>query len=256
MQQAVRRGRRRSASIEGGARGADEPMHGNQFARAAGTVRSKFWFATALVVAVCLGTVTAAQAQFVVTTTADSGPGSLRDAINQANVAGGTITFNLPANSTIATSAANGALPPINNNVTIDGSGSSGLVISGGNANRVFFVLSGTVAISNLTIANGSAQGGAGGGSRSAPGGGGLGAGGAIFVNAGSTTVSNVTFSNNTATGGVAGGSVVHKGTSGGGGGGGLGGSGGGGGQDAGGGGGGYSGGGGGGGGSNDGSTF
>ena len=140
-------------------------MHGNQFARAAGTVRSKFWFATALVVAVCLGTVTAAQAQFVVTTTADSGPGSLRDAINQANVAGGTITFNLPANSTIATSAANGALPPINNNVTIDGSGSSGLVISGGNANRVFFVLSGTVAISNLTIANGSAQGGAGGGS-------------------------------------------------------------------------------------------
>ncbi|MFN5280209.1 MAG: hypothetical protein ACK5DO_23030, partial [Bradyrhizobium sp.] len=235
MQQAVRRGRRRSASIEGGARGADEPMHGNQFARAAGTVRSKFWFATALVVAVCLGTVTAAQAQFVVTTTADSGPGSLRDAINQANVAGGTITFNLPANSTIATSAANGALPPINNNVTIDGSGSSGLVISGGNANRGFFVLSGTVAISNLTIANGSAQGGAGGGSRSAPGGGGLGAGGAIFVNAGSTTVSNVTFSNNTATGGVAGGSVVHKGTSGGGGGGGLGGSGGGGGQDAGG---------------------
>ncbi|WP_163156010.1 autotransporter-associated beta strand repeat-containing protein [Bradyrhizobium uaiense] len=219
-------------------------------------MRDKFWLAAALVVAVCLGTVTAAQAQFVVTTTADSGPGSLRDAINQANVAGGTITFNLPANSTIATSTANGALPPINNNVTIDGSGSSGLVISGGNANRVFFVLSGTVAISNLTIANGSAQGGAGGASSAAPGGGGLGAGGAIFVNAGSTTVSNVTFSNNTATGGAAGGAVAHNGTPGGGGGGGLGGSGGVGGQDAGGGGGGFSGGGGGAGGSNNGSTF
>ena len=231
-------------------------MNGNQLGRAAGTVRDRFWFAAILVVAVCLGTVTAAQAQFVVTTTADSGPGSLRDAINQANVAGGTITFNLPANSTIATSAANGALPPINNNVTIDGSGSSGLVISGGNANRVFFVLSGTVAISNLTIANGSAQGGAG-ASGVAPGGGGLGAGGAIFVNAGSTTVSNVAFSNNTATGGAAGvGLRPGSGTAGGGGGGGLGGSGGSGGQDAGGGGGGFSGGGGGGGGSNNGSRF
>ncbi len=186
-------------------------------------------------------------ADFTVTTTADSGAGSLRAAITAANAAGGAnnILFALPANSTInvVTLAAGGGgpLPAINSSVTIDGAGSAGLTISGQNANRVFFVQSGTVAISNLTIANGAATGGAG----AMGGGGGLGAGAAIFVNAGTTTVSNVNFTANAATGGAGGGATRGSTGASGGGGGGLGGSGGGA-VDGGGGGGGYSGGGGG----------
>jgi uncharacterized protein with beta-barrel porin domain len=145
-----------------------------------------------------------ALAQFVVTTTADcTSCGSLRDAITSANAnPGSTITFAVPANSTITIT--NGPLPAINANVTIDGAGASNLTISGGNSQRAFFVLGGNVAIRNLAIANGLGRGGDGG---SGGGGGGLGAGGAIFVNAGTTTISNVRFSNNTATGGTGAGS-------------------------------------------------
>jgi uncharacterized protein with beta-barrel porin domain len=135
----------------------------------------------------------------VVTNGNDSGVGSLRDAIIFANAnPGSTITFGLPANSTVTIAT---PLPAINANVAIDGSGSSGLTISGANTNRVFFVLSGNVSISNLTIAGGNATGGNG-GSGATGGGGGMGAGGAIFVNSGTTTINNVAFANNTATGG------------------------------------------------------
>jgi autotransporter-associated beta strand protein len=193
--------------------------------------------------------VPSARAQ-IVTNGNDSGAGSLRSAIIFANAnPGSTITFSLAANSTVAIAT---PLPPINANVTIDGSGSPGLTLSGANANRVFFVLSGNVAISNLTIANGNATGGYG-GSGSSGGGGGMGAGGAIFVNAGTTTISNVSFANNAASGG-SGGVGSGSGLTGGGGGG-LGGKGGSGGTGLGGGGagggGGWSGGGGGGGGAN-----
>jgi uncharacterized protein with beta-barrel porin domain len=183
----------------------------------------------------------------VVTNTNASGAGSLSAAITTANSGGGTITFAAGlAGQTISISGA--ALPAINANVTIDGSGAAGLTISGANTNRVFFVQSGTVAISNLTIAGGNATGGAG-GSGGTGGGGGMGAGGAIFVNAGTTTISNVSFTSNTATGGH-GGAGNGSNQMGGGGGGGLGGAGGNAGEGAGGGGG-YSGGGGGGGGYN-----
>ena len=101
-----------------------------------------------------------------VTTSSDDAGGSianqttLRDAIAYANAnAGTTVGFSSSlANATIALGA---ALPAINANVTIDGSGASGLTVSGANASRVFFVQSGTVTIANMTIANGSAQGGA-----------------------------------------------------------------------------------------------
>jgi hypothetical protein len=112
------------------------------------------------IVLICAGLVTSAGAQ-VVTNGNDSGAGSLRAAITFANAnPGSTITFSLPANSTVTIAT---PLPAINANVTIDGSGSSGLTISGNNTNRVFFVLSGNVAISNLTISGGNATGGAGG---------------------------------------------------------------------------------------------
>jgi len=156
---------------------------------------------------------------YVVTQAADSGnagaAGTLSWAIAQANAnPGSTIAFaSSLANQTVTLSA---PLPVISSSVTIDGSGASGLTISGNNQNRVFFVNGGTVAVANLTIANGSAQGGAG----ASGGGGGMGAGGAIFVNSGAVAVSNVNFANNTATGGTGGDVTRGAGTTGGGGGG------------------------------------
>ncbi|MCQ4159243.1 hypothetical protein NON00_04815, partial [Roseomonas sp. GC11] len=182
---------------------------------------------------------------YTVTQAADSGntatSGTLSWAISQANAnPGSTITFSSSlANTTLVISA---PLPIISSSVTIDGSGASGLTISGNNQNRVFFVDGGTVTVENLTIANGRATGGNG----ASGGGGGLGAGGAIFVNSGALAVSNVTFSSNSAVGGT-GGDVTRGSGNAGGGGGGLGGSGGAP-SDGAGGGGGYSGGGGGGG--------
>jgi hypothetical protein len=123
----------------------------------------------------------AAMSNALVTNTSDSGAGSLRQAIIDANNGGGTITFAASlANATIlAGSVANGPLPAINADVSI----------------------------SNVAIINGAAVGGAGGsgGDESGGGGGGMGAGGAIFVNAGTTTLSNVAFTGNNATGGKGG---------------------------------------------------
>src|SRR6478752_5568417 len=132
---------------------------------------------------------------YTVTTNADSGAGSLRQAILDANSSGGgSINFaaSLTGQTIIAGSVANGPLPVIQADISIDGAAAPGLTISGADTYRVFFVLSGNVSISNLDIINGSAAGGDGGigGSSGlgAGGGGGLGAGGAIFVNAGTVT--------------------------------------------------------------------
>ncbi len=91
----------------------------------------------------------------VVTTTADSGPGSLRDAINTAN--GDTannyvISFNLsyPATITLTT----GALA-VTGNVDVQGPGASKLTVSGNNASMVFWFSGGTSTLSGLTVSDG-----------------------------------------------------------------------------------------------------
>jgi fibronectin-binding autotransporter adhesin len=103
------------------------------------------------------------------------------------------------------------SLPMISNNLAFAG---GGFVIDADNAGRVFFVQAGVVSITDLTIANAVAAGGAGGtgtimnqpqAAGSPGGGGGLGAGAALFVNTGaSVTVSNVTITGAQATGGTA----------------------------------------------------
>ncbi|HLO86546.1 MAG TPA: cadherin-like domain-containing protein [Nostocaceae cyanobacterium] len=97
-------------------------------------------------------------ATITVTNNNDSGAGSLRQAIAQAQ-AGDTITFaaNL-ANQTITLTS--GQLT-INKNLTIDGAAAANLVISGNNSSRVFEVTPNeiyepsSVTFRNLTIANG-----------------------------------------------------------------------------------------------------
>ena len=71
----------------------------------------------------------AAAATFTVTTTADSGPGSLRYAITAANASVGpdTVTFALPGNSTIEVLS---ELPEITDDLSISGPGSGALTIT------------------------------------------------------------------------------------------------------------------------------
>ncbi|MFO0814157.1 MAG: autotransporter-associated beta strand repeat-containing protein [Gemmatales bacterium] len=151
---------------------------------------------------------------FTVTTIADSGSGSLRDALTQANAFNGAATVNFSiTNSTINL----GSMLPIltnPNGITINGNNN---IIDGGSTSnttgdRVFFLgvpnntpaaaggfMPSTAAtnwnINNLTIQNGNGRGGNGAA-------GGAGFGGGVFLNAGHLSLSNVVFNNNRAIGG------------------------------------------------------
>ena len=97
----------------------------------------------------------------IVTTNADSGPGSLRQAISDACV-GSTITFDMSQFSSPITLTT--AELAINKNLTISGPGANTLTVQRSTANaiptfRVFDVQAGTVAISDLTISNGNSGG-------------------------------------------------------------------------------------------------
>jgi len=160
-----------------------------------------------------------------------SGPGSLFDAIDRADIAprNGTIQvieFDPRVTGTITLTK---ELPVLNNNIVIDGPTDRQITINGGNITRVFFAYLGTITIRNLNIVSGNALGGQGGNSQSGGGGGGggLGAGGGLFVsNFAAVTLQNVNFQNNNAIGGNGGNStgnpnlLLFFGTSGGGGGG------------------------------------
>ena len=118
----------------------------------------------------------------VVSTTADSGPGSLRQAIADANP-GDTVTFLLSTPSTITLT---GGEVGIDKNLTLSGPASGTITISGNNASRIFNVAAGmTVAVANLTFTQAN---------------GGTNSGGAIVVQTGaSLNVTNSTFTNNCA---------------------------------------------------------
>jgi hypothetical protein len=97
-------------------------------------------------------------ATYTVTNNADSGAGSLRQAIIDANATTGvedTINFDLGSAATITLTS--GQLPTITDHagLTIDG-GSADITISGGNQHRVFEVGFGAkLTLSNLTVADG-----------------------------------------------------------------------------------------------------
>jgi autotransporter-associated beta strand protein len=141
-------------------------------------------------------------ATLVVTTTADSGAGSLRAAITSA-ASGDTIQFQVSGTITLQSE-----LPIITKNITIDGNGNNPTV-SGAGTYRPFFIGDASttgstysVALKNLTIANALAQGGSG----IDGGGGGGGLGGAVFVSSnGALTLSNVSLNSNRANGGAGG---------------------------------------------------
>jgi hypothetical protein len=160
-----------------------------------------------------------------VTNTNDSGPGSLRQAIHDA-ASGDSIDFNIPTSDagynsmtgSFTISLTDGELL-IDQSLTIVGPGADQLTINANHNSRIFFVAPGApgatsgppapgiaFSLSNMTLGNGTAQGGDGGrGHNGGAGGGGAGMGGAIYVNDGAITIANVTFSGNQAIGGQGG---------------------------------------------------
>lgn len=111
-----------------------------------------------------LATGLSAQATFTVSTTADSGAGSLRQAITDANAAAGADTIQFTVTGTIALLT---ALPVISDSVTIDGPGRTVLTIerdSGAADFRILEtgVIGTTLSINELTIRGGRAVQGAG----------------------------------------------------------------------------------------------
>ena len=146
-------------------------------------------------------TVTVCPTTATVTNTNDNGAGSLRQAISDLCVSG-TVNFS---NTTAggATNFFDGSAHTItlttgellvNKNVTITGPGANLLTISGNNASRIFNIQSGkTVTISGLTLNNGNAGGGDGGG----------------VLNGGTLTLANCAVTGNT--GGGNGGGVTNS---------------------------------------------
>jgi hypothetical protein len=159
-------------------------------------------------------------ATYTVTNNADSGAGSLRQAIVDANATTGvadTINFDLGSAATITLTS---SLPPITDGagLTIDG-GSADITISGDNQYHVFEVGSGAkLTLSTLTVAHSTAFRGGGihnsgtlevsnstlSDNRAG------GAGGGIYNLAGTVTVSNSTLSGNSANSSESGGGIFN----------------------------------------------
>lgn len=137
-------------------------------------------------------------ATFTVSSLQDNGSGSLRQAVLDANAAGGvdTIVFSALFNSPQTITLTNGEMA-INQGVIIVGTGANLLTVSGNNVSRIFRVGFGVtgVLISDMTIANGRA-GDVGGG----------------IVSDGDLTMSNCVFTNNTSAPGFSGGGVYQAG--------------------------------------------
>ncbi len=137
------------------------------------------------VLALLMGLGAAQAATYTVTNSSDSGPGSLRDAIDQANATVGvadTIVFSFSGTIVLAS-----RLPFITDELTIDGAGRS-ITISGGGAVQVMINLS-TLTLNALTIAHGRCDGSL----FCSTGGAG------VYSQGGTLTVTNSTFSGNTA---------------------------------------------------------
>ncbi len=172
----------------------------------------------------------AVPALILVDSLADSGPGTLRQAIIEASqntetdvfwfdssLAGQTITLTTDA---FPADWGSTGLVVLEDDVTIDGGNAPGLTISGGGARRVFGVGPGaTLSLSNITIADGLARGGQGGQGQWG-GGGGAGLGGAVYVYGGTLNIANATLTGNVAQGGDGGSGVLVSDQAGGGGGG------------------------------------
>ena len=127
-----------------------------------------------------------------VTTLADAGPGSLRQAVADANAAPGLDTVRFAGGLTGTITLTSGSIA-VTDDVEINGPGGRGVTVSGNNASRVFTTGAGAdAAISRLTLANGRSDSPVLG---AVP----IFAGGAILNAGGRLTLDRTVFNNNTA---------------------------------------------------------
>ena len=144
-------------------------------------------------------------ATFTVSITGDSGAGSLRQAIIDANAAAGAdtivfaagLTASAPATINLSTSGDGTAGPSafgITSDIIITGpNGANGITLNNTVNQRLFYIsAAGKLTLDSLTLSGGKAQGGNGGNGTLSGGGGAAGLGGAIF-NAGNLTLLNST---------------------------------------------------------------
>jgi hypothetical protein len=117
------------------------------------------------VLALCCAMSAVEASSFTVTTTADSGTGSLRQGIS-ATPAGGSIDFNMPTSDAgynpvggVFTITLISAELQIGRDLIIDGPTNAKLAISGNNARRVFNVVAGNVTMTNPPVTKGAAAG-------------------------------------------------------------------------------------------------
>lgn len=152
-------------------------------------------------------------ATITVTSSGDSGAGTLRNAISSAT-AGDTITFSAGMTINLSTLASGNDLLLINKNLTIDGdldnNGTPDVTLNGQYNGRVLEISSGTVTLDGLTVENGLVSGnGGGGGASSASSAGGAGnaaLGAGILVSGGTVTINHCVITQNVAAGGGGGG--------------------------------------------------
>jgi hypothetical protein len=125
--------------------------------------------ATAAGAALAIAAPPAQAATFEVTNLTDAAPGSLRDAVNQANAAGGadTITFQSGLSGTINVASQ----IDITDELDIVGPGSDVITLDGGDANRLLYSTGPGLAVSGLTFTNGDTDGASNGGAIAAYGG-------------------------------------------------------------------------------------
>ena len=121
---------------------------------------------TALTLGTALAAVPSAHAAtFTVSNLNDSGPGSLRQAIEDANAAAGADVIDFQAGLTGTIALTTGQLE-VSDSVDIQGPGAASLAVSGNGASRVFYLYNGSalidVTISGLTITGGNAGDGGG----------------------------------------------------------------------------------------------
>ncbi len=159
---------------------------------------------------------------FTVTTNADAGAGSLRQAILDANADGAGAIIQFMGGFGTQTITLLSSLPQLGTNIaTIDANGAN-VTVNGNNSWQAFFVspAATTLLLNGNIIISGTSIGGNGGGTGGNGGGGALGAGGGLFVGQGTTVaLTGPSFTNCKATGGNGGAQTV-AGTGGGGGGG------------------------------------
>ncbi|MBK8040935.1 MAG: hypothetical protein IPK22_27945 [Verrucomicrobiaceae bacterium] len=144
-------------------------------------------------------TVTITANSFLVTTTNDSGTGSLRQAVLNANSIAGTDTITFSdgtggtvnfTDSTAETITLTSGQVELTTSMTVQGTGAAVLTVSGGGTSRVFKVSAGTSTLSGLTVTAGNGI----------DGGIGSGAGGGIYQQFATLTLRDCVVSGNTAT--------------------------------------------------------